>query len=272
MWLPLQLVLEFLGRSRAWLAVMAALGAAAALIVAAAARRPGGRRGPDWSSPDWWGRSGRLGGRPLRSARGPRLPVWRRAVPLAWSAGGALLGAAAVAWAVARRRGSPCRSTATAPASPRGSRGARPGLNRGAGGPVDDFAALLTDPATTIAVVGATDDPAKFGGRIYRDLKGKGFRVLAVNPRRDDGGRRPLLPLARRPARGPDHRGPGGPAPGRPRGAAAVPRPGPEARVAAARGGGCRRCSTSPRRTASMFRADDCIMVRARPRCPVPVG
>jgi hypothetical protein len=50
---------------------------------------------------------------------------------------------------------------------------------------VDDFAILLADPASTIAVVGATDDPAKFGGRIYRDLKRKGFRVLAVNPGRD---------------------------------------------------------------------------------------
>ncbi len=50
---------------------------------------------------------------------------------------------------------------------------------------MDDFAALLTDPETTIAVVGATDDPAKFGGRIYRDLKAKGFRVLAVNPGRE---------------------------------------------------------------------------------------
>jgi len=50
--------------------------------------------------------------------------------------------------------------------------------------PVDDLAALLKDPATTIAVVGAGDDPAKFGGIIYRDLKAKGFRVLAVNPGR----------------------------------------------------------------------------------------
>ena len=49
---------------------------------------------------------------------------------------------------------------------------------------MDDFAAVLTDPATTVAVVGATDDPAKFGGRIYRNLKAKGFRVLAVNPTR----------------------------------------------------------------------------------------
>jgi hypothetical protein len=37
MWLPLQLVLEFLGRSVTWLAVMTAFGAAAALIVALAA-------------------------------------------------------------------------------------------------------------------------------------------------------------------------------------------------------------------------------------------
>jgi hypothetical protein len=49
---------------------------------------------------------------------------------------------------------------------------------------VDPLLALLADAATSIAVVGATDDPAKFGGRIYRDLKGKGFRVFAVNPGR----------------------------------------------------------------------------------------
>lgn len=35
-----------------------------------------------------------------------------------------------------------------------------------------------------IAVVGATDNPSKFGGRIYRDLKRKGYRVAAVNPGR----------------------------------------------------------------------------------------
>ena len=43
----------------------------------------------------------------------------------------------------------------------------------------------LTDPATTVAVVGATDEPGKYGGRIYRNLKGKGFTVYAVNPGRD---------------------------------------------------------------------------------------
>jgi predicted CoA-binding protein len=42
------------------------------------------------------------------------------------------------------------------------------------------------DPAeASIAVVGATDDLSKYGGRIYRDLKAKGYRVFAVNPSRD---------------------------------------------------------------------------------------
>lgn len=45
---------------------------------------------------------------------------------------------------------------------------------------------LLRDPATTVAVVGATDRPGKYGGVIYRDLKAKGFRVYAVNPYRDE--------------------------------------------------------------------------------------
>ncbi|RPI23089.1 MAG: CoA-binding protein [Actinobacteria bacterium] len=36
-----------------------------------------------------------------------------------------------------------------------------------------------------IAVVGATDHPAKYGGIIYRNLKRKGYRVVAVNPYRD---------------------------------------------------------------------------------------
>ena len=48
-----------------------------------------------------------------------------------------------------------------------------------------DIATLLDLPETTVAVVGATDDPAKYGSRIYRDLKAKGFTVFAVNPGRD---------------------------------------------------------------------------------------
>ncbi|HEY7698745.1 MAG TPA: CoA-binding protein [Vicinamibacteria bacterium] len=47
-----------------------------------------------------------------------------------------------------------------------------------------DIAALLDEPQTTVAVVGATDNPSKYGYVIYRDLKRKGYRVFPVNPRR----------------------------------------------------------------------------------------
>ncbi|MFO7300486.1 MAG: CoA-binding protein, partial [Actinomycetes bacterium] len=50
---------------------------------------------------------------------------------------------------------------------------------------MNDLRQYLDDPATSFAVVGATDTPGKYGGRIYRDLKGKGFKVFAVNPRRE---------------------------------------------------------------------------------------
>ena len=51
---------------------------------------------------------------------------------------------------------------------------------------------MMNDPVSTrlglpdplIAVVGATDSPGKYGGTIYRDLKAKGYRVVAVNPLR----------------------------------------------------------------------------------------
>ena len=48
-----------------------------------------------------------------------------------------------------------------------------------------DIATLLRDPDTTVAVVGATDTAGRYGGRVYRDLKSKGFRVFAVNPTSD---------------------------------------------------------------------------------------
>lgn len=41
---------------------------------------------------------------------------------------------------------------------------------------------LLDRPGVIIAVVGATDTPGKYGGRIYRDLKSKGFTVYPVHP------------------------------------------------------------------------------------------
>ncbi|MDH3425716.1 MAG: CoA-binding protein [Acidimicrobiia bacterium] len=48
-----------------------------------------------------------------------------------------------------------------------------------------DIIELLRDPETTVAVVGATDNPSKYGARIYRDLKAKGFTVYPVNLTRD---------------------------------------------------------------------------------------
>ena len=45
----------------------------------------------------------------------------------------------------------------------------------------DPVSARLDLPYPLIAVVGATDEPGKYGGRIYRDLKAKGYRVVAVN-------------------------------------------------------------------------------------------
>jgi predicted CoA-binding protein len=47
-----------------------------------------------------------------------------------------------------------------------------------------DIATLLDEPDTSVAVVGATDNPAKYGYVIYRDLKRKGFAVFPVNPNR----------------------------------------------------------------------------------------
>ncbi|MFH1331465.1 MAG: CoA-binding protein [Actinomycetota bacterium] len=49
----------------------------------------------------------------------------------------------------------------------------------------DGFAAPPDDPGTTNAAVGTTDGPAKHGGLFHRNLKGKGFKVPAVNPGRD---------------------------------------------------------------------------------------
>lgn len=50
---------------------------------------------------------------------------------------------------------------------------------------MNDLTSLLSEPGTSIAVVGATDHPTKYGGIIYRDMKRKGFPVFAVNPYRN---------------------------------------------------------------------------------------
>jgi uncharacterized protein len=51
---------------------------------------------------------------------------------------------------------------------------------------MSDLSQLVRDPTTSFAVVGASSDPDKYGNRIYRNLKGKGYRVFAINPRADD--------------------------------------------------------------------------------------
>jgi hypothetical protein len=106
MWLPIQLIAEFGGRSITWLAVMAALGATAGLLLAAAVR---GLR-----SRAVIGRlvaagivGALLGASIMRRFSLPEavsFQVWRREVPLAWSAGGALVVAAAAAAFIRVRR------------------------------------------------------------------------------------------------------------------------------------------------------------------------
>jgi low affinity Fe/Cu permease len=109
MGLPLQLVLEYVGRSAAFLGVMAGFAVVAASALTLARRRP-------WRSA-WPGPvTAALLGALLAASLVARfdLPeaftfrVWCRAVPLVWSAGGALLGASSTwAWSWARNRRRP---------------------------------------------------------------------------------------------------------------------------------------------------------------------
>ena len=46
---------------------------------------------------------------------------------------------------------------------------------------MDNITSLLAAPGASVALVGATDHPHKYGSIIYRDLKGKGFPIYAVN-------------------------------------------------------------------------------------------
>ena len=50
---------------------------------------------------------------------------------------------------------------------------------------MNDLAALLTEPGCSLAIVGATDHPTKYGGIIYRDMRRKGYPVFGVNPYRE---------------------------------------------------------------------------------------
>jgi predicted CoA-binding protein len=49
--------------------------------------------------------------------------------------------------------------------------------------PLDDAELLLRRTATRIAVVGASNDPAKYGNIIVNNLKAHGYVVLPVNPK-----------------------------------------------------------------------------------------
>lgn len=48
----------------------------------------------------------------------------------------------------------------------------------------DPVSERLNLPDPLVAVVGATDEPGKYGGRVYRDLKAKGYRVAPVSATR----------------------------------------------------------------------------------------
>ncbi len=50
---------------------------------------------------------------------------------------------------------------------------------------MSDLISLVREPSTTFAVVGASADESKYGNRIYRNLKGKGYKVFAINPKAD---------------------------------------------------------------------------------------
>jgi predicted CoA-binding protein len=56
--------------------------------------------------------------------------------------------------------------------------------DEGVDAPMNDIISLLAAPGASVAVVGATDNPGKYGAVIYRDLKRKGFPVFAVNRHR----------------------------------------------------------------------------------------
>jgi hypothetical protein len=60
-----------------------------------------------------------------------------------------------------------------------------------------DFTPLLSSRETMIAVIGATDNLEKYGSIIYRDLKSRGYKLLAVNPSRDTVDDDPCYPTLR---------------------------------------------------------------------------
>ena len=41
----------------------------------------------------------------------------------------------------------------------------------------------LKEKNTRIALIGASNDPSKFGNRIYRNLRTKGYNIIPINPK-----------------------------------------------------------------------------------------
>lgn len=180
MTLLLRMVVELLVGAAAWLALTAAIGIAVGVTVAAVARRPPGHRRLLVAAI--------LGGAvTMALAHRLRLPepltvaVWRRDLFIMWSAIGATAGSLlAVLGPRAALSGNP-------PTPVRRLLDHDPEMEtKRSGRHMSDIMQLLSDDATVVAVVGATDSPGKYGGIIYRDLKRKGYRVVPVNPHRDE--------------------------------------------------------------------------------------
>lgn len=178
MTLLLRMVGELLWSAAVWAGILAAVAAVAAVAVHRISRgTPGLRRTVVWAFV--------AAVVTVAAAHRLRLPdplaftVWRRDMLPLWAG----FGAAAGAWMpTLRARVGSSVEIATSGGSSRDAEVSA----------VDEMARLLDDhEGTTIAVVGATDSPGKYGGIIYRDLKRKGYRVVAVNPKRDtvDGDR-----------------------------------------------------------------------------------
>ena len=43
----------------------------------------------------------------------------------------------------------------------------------------------LKEQNTVIALIGASNDKSKYGNKIYRDLRDKGYNVIPINPKEE---------------------------------------------------------------------------------------
>ena len=105
--LPLELVLEFLGRSAAWLGAVALVSAALAAAAVMIARVAG--RAPSWRRAGLWALLGALLSASLidrfEVPTALQIEVWRRDLAVVWAVAGAALGAGAAVLLPARTKG-----------------------------------------------------------------------------------------------------------------------------------------------------------------------